>query len=205
MNNIKGEENVAADTLSRIPWQVAIPKAFEIIQLAGEIERDPKAKDESQSASELEGEEILQEDSVAQGEVILLGFEMRSEHPQGAPDCQSLVERVNATGTPTGGELEESSPYLRVLTQHTERITEVDEMLVIRVEVDRTNRVFLPNVLICEVIEEEHQGLGTAQGGAKKMMERLMHSSYWPGMMKDVPKQFATCSTSDKFHNPSKR
>ena len=40
VNYIKGEENVAADKLSRNPWPEAIPQAVEIIQLVGEIELD---------------------------------------------------------------------------------------------------------------------------------------------------------------------
>ena len=67
VNHIKGEENVAADKVSRIHWPVAIPKAVEIVQLAGEIEFDRAAENRSDSECEADGEEIFQEDSVAQG------------------------------------------------------------------------------------------------------------------------------------------
>ena len=39
VKHIKGEENVAADRLSRIPWPMATPKAVDVIQLAGELEQ----------------------------------------------------------------------------------------------------------------------------------------------------------------------
>ena len=45
--HIKGQENVAADRLSRIPWPVATPKAVDIIQLAGELELDSAGEEES--------------------------------------------------------------------------------------------------------------------------------------------------------------
>ena len=57
MNSIKGEENLAADRLSRCPWAVPTPKAVENANLAGELELDPDAEEESESESEEEGEE----------------------------------------------------------------------------------------------------------------------------------------------------
>ena len=78
------------------------------------------------------------------------------EHQKGDTDCQSLAQWVNATATPTRDELQASSPYLRVLAQHLDRIAEVDEMLVLREEIDGTNRVIVPTSLICELIDEAH-------------------------------------------------
>ena len=130
---------------------------------------------------------------------------MLKEHQQGDTDCQSLVQWVNATATPTRDELQASSPYLRVFPQPLDRIAEVDEMLVLREEVDGTNRVIVPTSLIGEVIEEAHQGPGTAHEGVKKVLELLVHSYYWPGMKRDVQLQLATCPTCDKFHSPSKK
>ena len=63
-------------------------------------------------------------------------------------------------------------------------IAEVDEMLVHREVVDGTNRVNVHTSNIGEVIEEAHQGPGTAHEGAKKVLERLVPSYYWPGMKK---------------------
>ena len=48
-------------------------------------------------------------------------------------------------------------------------------MLVLREEVDGTKRVIVPTSLIGEVMEEGHQGPGTAHVGVKKVLERLMH------------------------------
>ena len=61
---------------------------------------------------------------------------MLKEHQKGDTDGQSLAQWVNATATPTRDELQTSSPYLRLLAQHLERIAEVDELLVLREEVD---------------------------------------------------------------------
>ena len=97
MNNIKGEENFAGDKLSRIPWPVATPKTVEIIQLAGKLDLDSDAE-EYDFDSEEEGEEPLKENS-AQGEVILLAFDMLKEHQNGDTDWQSLAQWVNATAT----------------------------------------------------------------------------------------------------------
>ena len=92
MNQIKGEEPVASDKLSRIPCPVAVRKSVDIIQLAGEIELDTNAEKESDSKREKEGEEYLQEDSVAQGEVVLLGIEMLGKHQNSNPDCLRLIQ-----------------------------------------------------------------------------------------------------------------
>ena len=77
-------------------------------------------------------------------------------------------------------------------------------MLVLREEIDGTNRVIVPTSLIREVIDEAHQGPGTAHEDVNKVLERLVHSYYWPGMKRDVQLQLATCPTWDKFHSPSK-
>ena len=66
ITHIKGEENVAADRLSRIPWPVASPTAVDVIQLAGELELDSAGEEESDSDSEDEGDECFQEDNSAQ-------------------------------------------------------------------------------------------------------------------------------------------
>ena len=63
ITHIKGEENVAADRLSRIPWPVATPTAVDVIQLAGELELDSAWEEESDSDSEEEGEEFFHEDN----------------------------------------------------------------------------------------------------------------------------------------------
>ena len=56
----------------------------------------------------------------------------------------------------------------------------------LREESDGTNRVIVPTSLIGEAIEEAHQGPGTAHEGVKKVLERLVHSYYWPEMKRDV-------------------
>ena len=107
-------------------------KAVEIIHLAGELEVDSDSGEESDSESEDTGEECFQDDSSAQGKVILLAIEMLKEHQKGDTDCESLAQWENATVTPTRDELHASHPFLRVLAQHLARIAEVDEMLVLR-------------------------------------------------------------------------
>ena len=49
MTYINDEENVGADKVSKIPSPVAVPKAVEINQLAGEIELDTEAEEDSHS------------------------------------------------------------------------------------------------------------------------------------------------------------
>ena len=66
VTHVKGEENVSADRLSRIPWPVAPSKAVDVIQLAGQLELDSAAEEESDSDSEDEGKECYQEDNSAQ-------------------------------------------------------------------------------------------------------------------------------------------
>ena len=112
---------------------------------------------------------------------------------------------VNATAAHTRDDLQASSSYLRALAQHLDGIAKLDDMLVLREEIDGTNRVIVPTSLIGEVIEEAHQGFGTAHDGVKNMLERLVHSYYWPGMKRDVQLQLSTCPTCDKFHSHSKR
>ena len=104
---------------------MATPKVVEIIQLASELEFDIEPEEESDSESEEEAEECFQEESSTQGEDVLLPIEMLREHQKGDTDCQSLAQWVNATATPTPDELQASSPYLRVLAQHLERIADV--------------------------------------------------------------------------------
>ena len=62
-------------------------------------------------------------------------------------------------------------------------------MLLLLEEIVGTNRVIFPTSLIGKVIEEEPQRPETAQAGAKKVMDRLVHSYYCPGMKKDVQLQ----------------
>ena len=106
---------------------------------------------------------------------MLIGIEMLSEHQKGDPDWQSWAQLLNVTGSPTGDELQTSSPYLVVLAQYLERIAEVEEMLVLREAVEGTIRVIIPASIIGEVIHEALQGPGTAQEGARKVLERLLH------------------------------
>ena len=80
---------------------------------------------------------------------------------------------VNVTATPTRDEVPSSSPYLRVLAQHLERIAEVDKMLVLREEIDGTNRVIVPTSLIGEVIEEAYQGLERHRKASRKCWNAL--------------------------------
>ena len=87
-----------------------MPKAVEIVPVAGEIELDSDAEEEADLDSEEEGEEWFQEDSLAQGEFLLLGIEMLREHQKGDTDCQSLAQWVTATATSTRDELYASSP-----------------------------------------------------------------------------------------------
>ena len=130
---------------------------------------------------------------------------MLKEHHNGDNDCQSLAQWLNATATPTRDELQASCPYLGVLAQHFERIAEEEEMLVLREEIDGTNRVIVTTSLIGEVIEEAHQGTRTAHQGVKKVLESLEHSYYWAGMKRNVQLQLAFCPPCEKFDSPSKR
>ena len=57
----------------------------------------------------------------------------------------------------------------------------------------------------CAVIEEAHQGPGTAHEGVKNLFHRLVHSYHWPGMKKSVQLQLQTSTTCDNFQNTSKR
>ena len=84
----------------------------------------------------------------------MLAVELVKEHQKGDTDCQNLAQWVNATATPTRDELQASSPYLRVLAQHLDRIAKVDDMLVLREEIDGTNRVIVRTSLIGEAISE---------------------------------------------------
>ena len=83
---------------------------MDVIQLAGELDLDSAGEEESDSDSEEESEERFKEENSAQGEVVLLAFELLKEHQQGYTDCQSLAHWVNATATPTRDELQASSP-----------------------------------------------------------------------------------------------
>ena len=105
-----------------------------------------------------------------------MAFGTLKEHQHGDTDCQSLAQWVNATATPRRDQLQASSPYLRVLAQHLDRIAEVDEMLVKREEMDGSNRVIVSTRLNGEVIEEAHQGPGSTHEGVMKVFHRLMHS-----------------------------
>ena len=80
----------------------------------------------------------------------------------------------------------------------------VDSVVVIS-EWDGSHRVIVPPALVEEVIDEAHQGVGTAHEGANKVFHRLLPSYFWPGMKRDIRLQLATCEACDKFHNHSKR
>ena len=92
---------------------------------------------------------------------------MPSGHLNGHPDWQSLALWFNETATPTRYELQASIPYLAMLVQHLDGIAEVDELLVVREDIDWTNRVIFHTSTIVTVIEEEHQGPLTAEACAK--------------------------------------
>ena len=111
---------------------------------------------------------------------------------------------MNVTATPTRADLQASSLYLGVLAQHLHRIAKLDEMLVLREDIHGTNRLFVPTSIIGEVIAEAQQRRGTAHEVLKKVLERLVHSYYWPGMKRDVQIQLAPCPTCDRLHSPSK-
>ena len=114
------------------------------------------------------------------------------EHQKGDTDFQNLAQWVNATAAHTRDDFQASSPYLRVLAQHLDRILKVDDILLLREEIDGTKRVIVPISLLGELIEEGHQGPDTAHEGVKKVLERLVHSYYWPGLKRDVQLKIAT-------------
>ena len=97
---------------------------------------------------------------------------MLRKNQKGDPDCQSLAQWENLKATPTLDVLQASSSYLVMLAQHLTRLAEVDEILVLPEEFDGTKRVIVPTSLIGEVVEEAHQGPGTADEGVTKLMER---------------------------------
>ena len=65
VRHIKGEQNVAAEKRSRIPWPLVTPQAVDVIQLAGELELDSEAQEEFDSESEEEVKEPIQEEESA--------------------------------------------------------------------------------------------------------------------------------------------
>ena len=92
-----------------------------------------------------------------------------------------------------------------MLAQHFDRIAEIDEMLVLREDVEGINRVIVPTSVFGEEIEDAHHAPGRAVECANKLLERILHSYYWPGMTKDMPRQLPTCPTWDKYQTRSKR
>ena len=132
VTHIKGEENVAAERLSRIPWPVATPKAVDVIQLAVELEVDSAGEEESDSYRVEEGEEPFQEEDSAQGEVILLAIDLVMEEQKGDTDWQRLGQLGNGPASATRDDMKASSPYLRLLAHYLDRIDKVAEMLVLR-------------------------------------------------------------------------
>ena len=141
----------------------------------------------------------LHEECLVQGKVVQLGIEMGRELQRSDTDYQSLTEWLNPTATPTTDELQASSLYQHVLAPPLERIAEVQEMLVLREEVEEPNRVIGPTSHIGPVLEEAHQGPGTAQEGAKKVLKRLVPSYYWPRMKRGVQLQLVSCPTCEKI------
>ena len=92
-----------------------MPKAVEIVQLAGRLELDRQAAMESDSDREEEGQETFQEHNVAQRDGVLVGLEMLCEIQKGNPDWQSLAQWWHGrASTTTGDELQASSPYIGV-------------------------------------------------------------------------------------------
>ena len=110
----------------------------------------------------MEGEECLQEHSNEHGAVVLLEIEMLREHQKGDTDCSSLVQWGSETASASHDVLKASNPYFPLLALHFERIAEVDQMLLLREEVDTTNRFIVTTSLIGEDIEEGQQWPGTA-------------------------------------------
>ena len=161
-------------------WQPA--KLWKLSTSQARLNSIPTRRNPSRRERVEEGKEYLEEDNVAQGEVVLLWSATLREHQKGDSDCQSLAQCGNATASPKGDAVQASSPYLPVLAQHLERIASGDEMVVLKEELGWINRVIVPTSLIGEVIEVAQQGPGTAQEYAKKILELLAHYYYWPGM-----------------------
>ena len=65
VNHLNDEVNIAAEKLSRSPLPEATPKVLEIVPLAGELEHDCDAADESYSDREELIEESIPEDNCA--------------------------------------------------------------------------------------------------------------------------------------------
>ena len=57
-----------------------------------------------------------------------------------------------------------------------ERIAEVDEMLLLREEIDGKIPITVPSSVIGQLIEEAHPALGTTEEGTKNVYEHLVHS-----------------------------
>ena len=138
-------------TDSRIPFQVCTAKAEYVIQLAGELEVHSEGEDESDYDSEEEFEDQFREEYSAPEEIILLPIELGKAQQNGATECQSLAQWLNAKANPTPDDLQASTHYLLVLAQHLDSIAKADEMLLLRQEIDGTNRVIVPISLIGEV------------------------------------------------------
>ena len=96
-------------------------------------------------------------------------------HQKVDTDCDTLEQWVNETGNRTPDELQTSRPYIDVLSEHLDRIAEVDEIFGIREYVDATKRLILHTSAIEEVIEEADQWPGTPHEGVKKLFERILY------------------------------
>ena len=86
VNKSNEEEDVAARNLTRIYWPATTLQAVAIIELAGKIDVDREAEEESDWESVEEGEKFFQEESLLQEEVFLLGIEMLRKLHKGDTD-----------------------------------------------------------------------------------------------------------------------
>ena len=111
--------------------------------------------------------------------LTLLAIETLKRHQSQEMDIAKLHQWIARETLPTRDVLQAATPYLRTMAQRLSELSNVDSLLALRAE-DGSYRVVVPPSLVEEVIDEAHQGPGTAHEGVQKVLRRLLPSYYWP-------------------------
>ena len=171
-----GKENVVADSISRIPWAITLPNVDTSDDFVELLDAD------SESASKVGSDTSL----------TLLAIETLKQYKSHETDIAKLQQWIATETLPTREELQAATPYLRTMTQRLSELSYVDSLLALQAE-DGSYWVVVPPSLVEEVIDEAHQGPGTAHERVQKVLRRLLPSYYWPRIKRDEPIHLSIC------------
>ena len=225
---IKGNDNVIADALSRIPWVLKSPEGEIVSQPSLEynfsssdsesdqpiwigIEKE-KCKN-SENVENLENLENFENSEIFEDlendfeislpliadQTLLTLDEIKKEQGNDVILLRIFNWVDNAT-KPDENQLAGTPDAVRVYVEMFDNLQIKQGVLgVVDFEDPLHFKIIIPSSLVELVLKQFHEGVGMAHEGFKKVFMKISRVYYWPGLKQDLKLYVASCPTCDRF------